>query len=133
MRVSLGKFPEDMSERKISIKIHEYDSWNCDVTLAMISVPLLKQLAKQKQGVPSFCIPESYDYDGNDEIALKIGQDKWDTILSHMIWSIEQILDEEFDIFNVNDKMNWNAYWAYMEQVDAGLELFGKHFRSLWS
>jgi hypothetical protein len=131
MKVNIGKFPKDDSkERKISIKIDDFDSWNCDITFAMIAVPLLKQLQGQKQGVPSFCLP---DFEC-DDIALKIGSDKWDNILRHMIWSFEQILDEEYEIFGMYQfGTNWHAYWAYLEKIDEGLILFGEHFRSLWS
>ena len=37
-------------ERKIKIKIHKYDSWNLDGTLAPIVLPLLKQLRATKHG-----------------------------------------------------------------------------------
>jgi dCMP deaminase len=48
MKVYLGPYKEN---RKEQIHIHDYDTWNMDDTLAMIIVPMLKQLKATKHGV----------------------------------------------------------------------------------
>ena len=44
MKVYIGPYKEDDSPRKESIHIHDYDTWNMDHTLALIALPMLKQL-----------------------------------------------------------------------------------------
>jgi hypothetical protein len=37
-------------KRKVEVKIHNYDTWSADQTLAMIIVPILKQIKSNKMG-----------------------------------------------------------------------------------
>ena len=43
MKVHLGRFPKT-GERKVSIRIDRWDTYDMDQTLAMLIVPMLKQL-----------------------------------------------------------------------------------------
>jgi hypothetical protein len=54
-------------------------------------------------------------------------------ILDSMIWSFEQILSEDWEAQFFTDK-NFDkvGYEAHYAQIQTGLELFGKHYRSLW-
>jgi len=39
-------------KRTICVKLHDYDYWNADSTLAYIILPLLKKVQENKQGAP---------------------------------------------------------------------------------
>lgn len=161
MKVHIGKYKDDDSERKIDIKIHKWDSWSADHTLALIAVPLLKQLAENKQGVPTVMFPDGpewLDETGNhNDAAMEVAVDKWDTTLRHIIWSLEQVINEELDAFviqhaefdfddhpedegkdvfplrwKVEGKYRVDAMGAYDDQIQVGLDYFGKYFRNLW-
>ena len=52
MKITMGKFLKS-GERKIDIKIDNFDTWNLDHTMAMILYPALLQLKEIKHGLPS--------------------------------------------------------------------------------
>ena len=51
MKIKIGPY-KNKGERKIDIQIDRYDTWNMDHTLALIVLPMLKQLKKEKHGSP---------------------------------------------------------------------------------
>ena len=60
----------------------------------------------------------------DEDVESQYLQDKWNRILDDMIYAMdiiatEKIYDIDFDTYD-------------NERVDRGLELFGKHFCSLW-
>ncbi len=86
-------------KRKQKIRIDRYDTWNMDSTLALIVLPMLKQLKRDKHGAPLVedrDVPEhlrstatpskenEYDLDDNH---FK----RWDWVLDEMIWAFEQM------------------------------------------
>lgn len=88
-------------ERTVKIHIHKYDTWNMDSTLALIIVPMLKQLKATTHGSPmlhyheqtsngssQFCFPF---YAEGDKEAWNQGHKEWENILDKMIWSFEQV------------------------------------------
>lgn len=150
----------DKRKRKIKVKIDKYDTWSMDSTLAYIIIPMLEQLKATKHGTPVSMFEEKDGLDtfGNpSEEAYTKAMERWDTALSHMIWSFKQILEEDHDSFQivggkldlntyledegkdtvplrweVEPHTNWNAYYAYHERIQEGLTLFGQHYQSLW-
>jgi hypothetical protein len=105
-------------DRKIKVKIHNYDTWGMDHTLAHIILPMLKQLKATKHGSPFVDekdIPanlrltkrEQKVFDEGHwnkklkateeeiEAASKKFHAQFDWIMDQMIWSFEQELDEE--------------------------------------
>jgi hypothetical protein len=106
--------------RKISIKIDNYDVWGMDTTLAMIIHPMLVKLKQQKHG---------FGYIANEDVPeeLKDPQDtycekKYNWFLDELIWAFNLIANtEEFDYNKENIKRSDNA-----------LRLFGKYYRTLW-
>lgn len=89
-------------DRKVKVKIHDYDIWGMDHTLSYIILPMLKLLKQKKKGAPFVDdedVPEhlrstaaepkenEYDTDSNHF-------ERWDWVLDQMIWSFEQELDE---------------------------------------
>lgn len=90
--------------RKIKVHIDRYDSWSADHTLALIILPMLKQLHATKHGAPctddedvpwylrSHFYTKEYDHD-TDPAHFK----RWDWIMEEMIWTFEQLVDDEWE------------------------------------
>jgi hypothetical protein len=155
MNVLIGPYPTDNAPRKVEIRIDPFDSWSADHTLALIIVPLLKQLKDTKQGAPSIDdedVPEhlrstvalpkesEWDLDSN-------WFSRWDWVMDEMIWTMEQIVldsdDQFYDYSNVDKDSDVKTQIIQLKVDDDGLEkyhfrikngcrLFGKYFRCLW-
>lgn len=117
------------SKRKVDIKIHQYDTWSMDATLALIILPMLKQLKNNQHGsafveledVPEYMRTtntEDYDYqttfdfynDENDKQKCVCDvHTRWNWVLNEMIWAFEQLQPD-------ND---WESkYWITKPQLD---------------
>lgn len=93
------------------VKIHHYDVWSMDHTLALIVLPMLKQLKTQKHGSPytdDNDVPDhlksingtkedDYDVDSNHHA-------RWEWILDEMIFAFETKLNDDWeDQFKTGD------------------------------
>ena len=128
---------------KDKIVIEPWDTWSLDSTLAKIALPMLKQLRANKSGAPND-MPEFAQtsqssqrcfefYEEGDTAAWTAGHARWLGILDQMVWSFEQLLDDTWeDQFFENKKFDSKGYHEYANRIQTGLELFGKHYRSLW-
>jgi hypothetical protein len=122
----LQKFLDTVHPRVEYVKIDKYDTWNADHTLAMVILPVLKQIKETKRGAPivsdedvpdeikSMNAPRTESDWDIDEFYFK----RFDYVLDEMIWSFEELLDRDNDID--------------YERINNGLRLFGKYFRGLW-
>ena len=161
MKVNIGPYTDGDEERNVEIEIHPYDSWNADHTLALIALPLLKQLKEQTQGAPSVDdedVPEElkstsaepkendYDIDSNHFA-------RWDYVLDCILWSLEQHVNydpEEDSFFKFNEeaqsesglekllgkgkcKIDKEGLEAYHARKQKGFVLLGKYLRNMWS
>ena len=118
MKVSMGKFPK-IGERKVSVKIDTFDTWNLDSTLAHIIYPALLQLKSTKHGVPSTLVNEvggedyvaqdSFDFykETHDE-AWEESLKQWDVILDKMIWSFDQLIRGDYSEQYYHGKVDWD-------------------------
>jgi hypothetical protein len=141
------------------VQVDKYDTWNMDSTLANIILPMLIQLKATKHGVPSafaetggevWKLQQSFEfYETNEELQDK-AMAEWDAVLDKMIFSFEHIVDKsdwekefcsgEFDSNVELGEPGWTGTYicdyAAMEkvheQIQEGLELFGKYYRNLW-
>lgn len=112
------------------VKIDAWDTWSMDITLAQIILPMLKQLKATKHGVPGDFICDK----NGEEIPFEDAERKWNNALDQMIWSFEEILKDDADeVFFTNDKFDKEGYMKYQRKVQRGLDLFGRHFRNLWT
>lgn len=96
-------------DRKIKIRIDRYDTWNMDHTLALIILPMLKQLKKTKHGSPfiedadvpehlrSTAAPPLTEQEKSCGISDENFHKRWEWILDEMIWAFEQMIDENSD------------------------------------
>ena len=104
-------------KRKVKIKIHPYDVWSMDHTLALIVAPMLKQLQQQKHG--SAMVD---DKDLPDEYLTQDIHAQWDWVLNEITEVFEIIAQEDFDMYD-NDQR---------KRVGNGLRLFGRYYFALW-
>ena len=112
-----------------------------DNTLAMIILPMLKQLRKTKNSatvVENEDLPaelqatfaEIYDhqleFDFSDNVQQKrwdMVAARWDWVLGEMIWAFER----KYDLRYV---LSWEE--EHNARVQKGLSLFGKYYGGLW-
>lgn len=90
--------------RRVKIRIDSYDTWSMDGTLAMIIVPMLRQLKATKPGPPMDYMVDidAEHHGGRQKVFGFIDQDaefeasirKWDADLNEMIWAFEQVNEE---------------------------------------
>lgn len=142
-------FIDHRHTRKIYVKIHDYDTWGADHTLAVIALPLLKKLKEKKNGAPDVDdadVPEElrrtavppvkeFDVDANH---FK----RWDWVLDEIIWGLEQVVTENDSndlFFTYSDPTNLDiyefdrdSYVKHHARIDNALRLFGVHFRNFW-
>lgn len=147
---------ESKRKRNIKIKIHNYDTWSMDHTLAYIIVPMLKQLNETKHGAPfvddedvpeelrsTSAPPKENDWD-TDENHFK----RWDWVMEEMIWAFEIHNDDDaeskfFDHSEVDRKDPLDIRFTKVEIDREGLDafqnrkqnafrLFGKYYQALW-
>lgn len=101
--------PNDIDTLGKQIVIHPWDTWNVDVTLSYVIVPLLTKLKETTHSYPS-----------------NLGSmDEWHEILDEMIWAFTYKRDN-FDAIGSED------FVVIQERMSNGFQLFGKYFESLW-
>lgn len=148
----------DLVHPKINyVKIDYWDTWSMDHTLSQIILPMLKQLKATKHGAPNVddedvpeelrstsAPPKENEWDTDDNWFKR-----WDWVMDQMIWSFEQLCDEnsedqfydhsevdknEKDLMKQVQKINcdMDALKAHNQRIEVGLRLFGKYYRGLW-
>lgn len=105
MFVRIGRYSDDDMPREEHVVIHHYDTWNMDHTLALIILPMLKQLKATKHGAPnvddedvpdslkSTSAPPKVNEWDTDENHFK----RWDYVLDEMIWSFQHEIDDDWE------------------------------------
>jgi hypothetical protein len=123
--------------RKIDIRIDPYDTWSMDHTLALIIVPMLKQLRDTKHGSPlvdNEDVPPHMRYSslGPDEPEWHPDNwvhYKWEWVLNELIWTFEQLTkDDDLELYS----LDLVKQIEYNDRIKNGLRLFGKYYRGLW-
>jgi hypothetical protein len=135
----------DKRERKIKVKIHGYDIWSMDDTLAHVILPMLKVLRENK---------DSYSFVDNSDVpeelqTIKLKDDfsddpkaveRWYYILDEMIFSF----DSKITDFDFNSETKFNEQLArfkfdkegmdkHQKRISNGFRLFGKYYEALWT
>lgn len=105
MKVKIGPYPKK-GQRKVDVKIENFDTYSFDHTLAYIIYPALLQLKATKQGIPSdfakiggedFDDQESFDfYKENSQEFFDQKCKEWDDIFDKMIWSFRQLIEDDY-------------------------------------
>ena len=128
MKVNIGKYPNHRfyhnwlynwfgysPKQRTRIKIHNYDTWSMDCTLAHIILPMLKQLKETKHGY-----------------LIDLTEQEWDEILDEMIWAFQKKCRNDWmEDYDYND-WDMEGMKAEQERISNGFRLFGKYYESLW-
>jgi hypothetical protein len=85
------------------------ETWSLFTTIAFFIYPRLIYFKDHTPGFPA-----------------RLTEEKWDKILSKMIFPFEQIVSGEYDKHVFDDEKYWKKY-------NRGLKLFYKYFNDLWS
>jgi len=89
-------------KRNVDIQINKYDTWSMDATLALVIVPMLKQLRDTTHGYPAdFAKDDQSNWSGQEqfegegfEYPEDIGAAEWEATLNKMIWAFEQVNED---------------------------------------
>ena len=155
MNIKIGKYPNHRfyhnwlydwfgysPKQRTSIKIHDYDTWSMDHTLAPIILPMLVQLKETKHGAPWVAVADvpkelrptkkdinAYNKSGTtDENFFN----RWDWVLDEMIWAFEQKCRDDWpEDYNYN-KWDTEGVKAHQARMTNGFRLFGTYFENLW-
>jgi hypothetical protein len=140
MKVFLGDYKQDGTERDIQIEIHDYDTWSGDCTLALIAVPLIEKIKENKQGAPVVDdddVPDELKriYNTNpDYPEWQIDDawfERWYYVLDEILWGLKEVKD----FFPTQDNLVFNTpeFQEYNNRFENSMRLFGKYFTSLWT
>lgn len=160
MKILINKYPKDPNkERKVKIQIDPWDTWNMDSTLALIVVPMLKQLKEKTHGAPyvvdedvpehlrkSAAPPTKNEWDTDDNHFKR-----WEWVMDEMIFAFESKntdweeqfwkVKPEIDMTVAGDstlrwktlgECNWAEREKYQQRITNGFRLFGKYYEGLW-
>ena len=148
---------ESKKKRRVSIKIDRWDTWSMDNTLALIILPMLKQLRDTKHGSPFTEDEDVPDHLKSTAAPPKVNEwdtdenwhKRWEWIMDEMIWTFEQLSKDdstdqffthpnEDEVFESNEerllaiKIDNEGLKKHEERISNGLRLFGKYYRGLW-
>jgi hypothetical protein len=135
LNLTINKF-QGWRDRKISVRIDRWDTWNMDNTLALIIVPMLKQLKEEKNGGPWVDAEDvseelrtnGYDEDGEvDENWFN----RWDYVLNEMIFAFENIAADDWRE-PYYDMPYETGIKPIEDRIRNGTRLFGKYYQNLW-
>ena len=119
---------DGFKQRRIQIRIDPWDTWSMDHTLAMIVLPMLRQLNDKKHGAP-YVDDEDVPEHLRSTAAPALTQEqqdtghtdlnhfaRWDWVMGEMIWAFEQKLDDnaESQFYSGNNDWQW-------KQLDNGM------------
>lgn len=156
----LCQWVESKRQRQIYVRIDKYDSWSADHTLALIAVPLLRQLQNAKHGAPLVDdedVPEGLGLRSYETEKIKANEydvdenhfRRWDWVLSEIIWALEQKIGDDceqqfhsqknpdlksrdFDQMMDNMVFDRDGWQAWQDRKTRGYKLFGKYYENLW-
>lgn len=142
------------------VKLDRWDTWSMDHTLALVALPMLRQLRETKHGAPfvddedvplslksTSAPPKENEWDTDDNHFRR-----WDYVLDEMIWAFEQKVcdDDESEFFDHSEcgdvkdfikdpnthlaksKVDWDGLKLHQERRANGFRLFGKYYQNLW-
>lgn len=101
----LLRWIDSKKKRKVRVNIDRWDTWNMGDTLALIILPMLKQLHAEKYGAPwvkdedvpehlrsTSAPPKENEYDVDDNHFKR-----WDWVLDEMIFAFENTVDNSWE------------------------------------
>lgn len=133
-----------LEERKVRVRIDPWDTWSMDHSLALIVLPMLKQLKNDKHGspnvddkdVPKHLRSTAAPKKENEWDTDALHHDRWDWVLDEMIWAFEQKVDPEegmghyYDPYKSYEEAKNDKFMINEQQEDGTIvekELFPEH------
>ena len=121
---------------KDTVKIDYWDLWSLDISLAQVIRPALVAFSKVNYSYGTVDVEDLPEH-----TALFTDLEKWQWIVSEMIWAFEKIADPHYDNeFFVKSEfaefgLEYNSQAAKVveDRINNGLRLFGKYYRALWT
>ena len=95
--------------RTIKVKIERWDTWGMDSTLAVIVLPMLKQLKATKHGAP--CVDDEDVPEHLKSTSAPAKENEWDTDANHFLrW--DWVLDEMIQAFECKCNDTWSDQYS---------------------
>ena len=141
--MAVERWINDRYERRVDVKLHDYDIWSMDDTLSHVILPMLKLLREKKHGYPHVDdadVPEHLRSTAAPALTQKQidtacpddnGAPRWEWVLNEMIWAFEQMDPDADDGFFANG-YDHAGHMTWQERKTRGFALFGKYFEALW-
>lgn len=169
MKIFMGRYPgrraKPNKERVVRIRIDDYDLWGMCENISAILVPMLERLKEIKHGGPivndedvpedlrDAHLPKENDWDTGIHHF-----EKWDWVLSEMIWAFKQDTfdsEEQFhsgktEFLQIEEKLgdeivcrlvrgpndthvyDKEGHASHMARMAEGRRLFAKYYHALW-
>lgn len=89
----------EFRERKVSIKIDRFDTWNAEQTLSLIIVPLLAKFIEEWHAL-DLSTPVGLKYDPDimpEDLKDAESAEIWKWILEEMLWAHQQVVEDNWD------------------------------------
>ena len=145
MKVHISAYDQTTDQRVVSVEVEPHDLWNVDTTLAAVIFPVLKRF---RETTHSFAEVDDDDLKYADEEVRKPldtvdlderharFQQRWYAVLDVMVFAFDFInrqweIEEAFYARNPT-LVEHEAFMAEKDKVQFGLNMFAKHYRSLW-
>lgn len=140
MFVRIGMYPKRRSHRPRQefVRIHKYDPWNLDTTLAKIIVLALAKFKENLHGHPMTIGSMMEEWiailDRMRRVFDMLNSDYERSIIANTIGK-----DPNFEDLQFTDELSQDLWVEYKRQMDAaykeiqeGLYLLAKYYRNLW-
>jgi hypothetical protein len=121
MKVNIGRFLKTKDQR-ISVEIEPHDTYGFDTTLAYIILPGLIQLRDSQHGIPSEFSTDDFSgqqvfefYEKDEKEAFEDGVHRWKEVLDKMIWSFQQIIEDNYREKYHHGEMEWE--WEETDEL----------------
>lgn len=110
MKIDIPSY-EERDSAGMQITIHKWDTWNMDHTLALIILPMLKQLKDEKHGAPNVDDDDVPDHLKSTSAPPKVNEwdtddhhfRRWDYVMNEMIFAFENKVDDSWEDRFFND------------------------------
>lgn len=139
------------------VKVDRWDSWSADHTLALVILPVLKELRAQVNGAP--CVDDDDVPDELKSTSAPAKENEWDTddnhfkrwdyVLDEMIFAFQCKVDDsweeqfhsgQYDDTKIPGEEGWQGtakwdhegYKKFHARISNGFRLFGKYYEGLW-
>lgn len=142
MKVLIGPYPKynkktkKTAKRIVKVTVHGYDTWNADLTIAQLVLPLLLKFKKHLQSAPftdDSDVPENIRSDKDTKMSEEDKKNgatdkfffkRWEWIVNEMIYAFR---------FHNDSRAHMAGQDPDSARAENGLRLFAKYYSNLWN